>query len=204
MSRKLVAYVLTAVGLAIIAAPASSKTQLQVAENKPAAPQAAAPPPSIRTESINFNAWSVTCQEAVGTGAKKTCVASLRVLSSDGRIVLLNWQIGYGRDRRMMSAFQVPLGLSVRDENQQATRGILVKDGLDIKIGASPVKRIGYSTCDLQVCEAALPLDEALTKLVSAASAVTVTAYAADGRPIPLSFDAKGVDKAIEAIRQAH
>jgi len=163
---------------------------------------AAAGSGSVRTETTTFGGWTVTCQQVLNAEAKKSCIGSLRVLSQDGRTVLLSWLVGFDKDRHPMSVLQVASGLAVR-EDKSVSSGLRIKDGLDVKVGDAVARKIPYQSCSPQVCEAVTALDEAFAKTLGGGGPVSVIAYAADGRPIPLSFDVRGVDKAIDAVRQS-
>lgn len=177
--------------------PATAQTNLRgaLAEAKPGA--AGAPPVSKHVESVNFDHWVVTCQDA---GGKKVCSANLRILGAGGKQVIANWQIGFDKDNRLVSVVQVPTGLAAKSKDGKVSSGISMKNGLEMKLGAGAARRLPYVACTSQFCEAATPVDDAFAKEAAAAAKTSVTVYVADGTAVPLDFESKGLDKAIAAV----
>ncbi|MGJ0505897.1 MAG: invasion associated locus B family protein [Methylocystis sp.] len=160
--------------------------------------QSAAPPPSQHVESVNFDHWVVTCQD--GGAGGRMCVATLRVLGSDGKQAIANWQIGYSKDRRLVSAFQVSPSLTAKTSDNKTSTGVSTKNGAEMKLGASAPRRLVYEGCTPQLCEAITLADDAFIKDASGAATTTVTVSTLDGTSIPLTFESKGLDKAVAAV----
>jgi invasion protein IalB len=167
-------------------------------------PAAAAPPTPTappRTETIVYDSWTVTCHE--GGAVKKTCVAALQVFDKDRRLVLLKWQIGFDKTSRLTTAINIPTGLAVKDEKQQiVSGGISIKNGVSLKLGASPVRQLAFLICAQQQCEASVPMDDAFVKDLGAATTATATVHTADGRAVPFDIQLKGIDKALASVRR--
>jgi invasion protein IalB len=167
-----------------------------IAQTKPAA--STAPPASQRVESITYDHWVVTCQDS--GDAKKICVANLKVLGSGGKQVIANWQIGYDKDNHLLSVLQAPTNLTATSKDNKVSSGLLVKNGADLKLGTGAARRLAYLACNPNFCEAVAPVDEAFVRDAAVAGSASLTLYASDGTPMPLTFDAKGLDKAIAAV----
>lgn len=161
---------------------------------------AAAAPPSQRVESVNFDHWVVTCQEVAGA-AKKVCVGSLRVVGSDGKQAIANWQIGFNKENRLVSVFQVPPSLTAKSKDNKVSTGVSTKSGADMKLGSAAVRHMVYEGCTPRICEAVLPVDDSFIKDAALAASTSVTVTTLDGATLPLNFESKGLDKAIAAVQ---
>jgi invasion protein IalB len=160
-------------------AKAAPKKQ-QVAEQQPAT----AP---MRMETTVYDRWTVTCQEMVAAGAKRTCSAALRVVDNKQQLVIL-WQIEPAKDGKIQALMQTPTG-------------VMVQKGVDLKIGDATIGKLEYSACVPQNCEAAGAMDDPLIKKIEKASEMVVTIHARDGRDVHFKFPLAGVDKAVAAVR---
>jgi invasion protein IalB len=154
-------------------------------------PGAATPPaPAIRrTETIAIDGWTVTCRET--DAAKRACSAELRVLQPDAnnqQRVIFNWIIGLNGGKPL-TVFQVPTG-------------ILVQPGVEIRITAKELRRVPYTLCDQVKCEAALVMDDALIKDISAATTTDIVIQAVDGRNLTFGMNTKGFEKVLAEIRR--
>jgi invasion protein IalB len=158
---------------------------------------AAAPVPSRHVESVNFDHWIVTCQDGDGG---KVCVATLSLLGSDGKQPIANWQIGYNKDSRLVSVFQVSPSLTAKGKDNKVSTGVSTKAGAEIKLGSSAIRRLVYEGCTPQVCEAVLAIDDSFIKDSASATTTSVTVSTLDGTALPLNFGSKGLEKAIAAV----
>jgi invasion protein IalB len=159
----------------------------------PAAAPAAAPTVPQRTETITYDAWTVTCRDPVTAGAKKACsaVLQLRVVQQNRQQVLGAWVLGKNNDGVLMSVLQTP----------QIQAGVLIQKGVDFKLGNAAPRKLSYVACTAQRCETSVQMDAAMVKDALAAANATITIYAANGRDVTLNIPSiKGVDKAIAAI----
>jgi invasion protein IalB len=162
------------------------------------APATSAPP---RVETIGYDSWTVVCQDSVGGTVKKTCNASLRAMTPDQRQLVVNWQIGLDNEGRYVTGFRVPPGVSVKKGDQVVGGPLLVQNGLELKFGNGPARRINFVWCGPQQCFAEALIDEAFVKEALASSQATVTVFAAGGEAQPIQLPIKGIDKAISATR---
>lgn len=151
---------------------------------KPQAAQAYASAPS-RIETTIYDRWTVTCQD--NGSARKACSAALRIVNNQQQIVIL-WQIGVGDDGQIKAMMQTPTG-------------VMIQNGVDLKIGDANVGRLQYSACVPQNCEASGAMDDHLIKAITAAKDMMVTIRAKDGRDVNFKFPLQGIDKAVAAVR---
>ena len=155
------------------------------------APKAAAPSPSEpakvrRTETIVDDNWTVTCAETDQGGAKRQCSAILKIAQSDkngAQRVVFTWVIGR-QDGKLVSALSMP-------------SGVLIPPGVQIKIGDKETRKLGYSLCEPDHCEALLPLDDPIVKSLDAAATTEVTIYAANGAGAKFTVNMKGFTQAL-------
>jgi invasion protein IalB len=153
-----------------------------------------------RVETTTYDSWAVTCEDTtVGGAAKRTCIASLRV-QNDNR-VLLNWQIGFNEDGHFITAVRIPAGLTVKKGDQTVGGPILIANGVELKFGNGPVRRLSYVWCGPQQCFAEAPIDDAFVKEAVANANATITVRTAGGA-IPFELPIKGIDKAISSMRK--
>ena len=148
-----------------------------------------------------YDSWAVTCEDtSVGGAVKRTCTAVLRVVNQNQGMVL-NWQIGFNPEGRLITAIHVPSSLAVKQGDQTVNGPILLADGVELKFGNGPVRRLAYVWCGPQQCYAETPIDEAFTKEADASEKATITVHTG-GATIPFELPIKGIDKAISAARK--
>jgi invasion protein IalB len=166
----------------------------------PAAPAPAAPGRPQRVETTMYGSWAVTCEDTTAGGAvKRSCMASLRV--TDRNRTLLNWQIGFNPEGRLVTAAHIPTGLAVKQGDKTVSGPILIAHGVELKFGNAPVRRLSFVFCGPRQCMAEAPIDDAFMKEAAASSKATITVHTAGGA-IPFDLPIKGIDKAISSARK--
>ena len=144
------------------------------------------PPKVRRTETIVDDNWTVTCAETDQGGAKRQCSAILKIAESDkngAQRVVFTWVIGR-QDGKLVSALSMP-------------SGVLIPPGVQIKIGDKETRKLGYSLCQPDHCEALLPLDDQIVKSLDAAATTEVTIYAVNGAGAKFTVNMKGFTQAL-------
>src|ERR1700680_1435970 len=121
---------------------------------KAPSPPAAAPATPRRTETIMYDSWTVSCQDTVGGSEKKKCSAVLQLIDQNRGKVVLTWVIGFDKDGHLMAVFKTPTMITFKTGDKVTGTGILVKNGLELKLGNAAVRRLGYVACEPQLCEA--------------------------------------------------
>jgi invasion protein IalB len=172
---------------------------------KPAAPKAApapvpeqaAPTGPVRTETINYDNWTVTCRDTADGKSKKVCVATMpmNVQQQNQRIITLGtWSILHNREGHLVSVLQTT----------QVDIGILIAKGVELKLGNGKSYKLSYVDCNPKLCESTLAMDEAVIREVVAGAneRVSVTLWKTDGTEASITTASiKGIDKAIAAVR---
>lgn len=182
-------------GIATTAAGPSNEFNRRFAQSQapaPAQPAAPATPAvSQRTETINYDNWTVTCREAIEgpTKGKKVCSALLQVADQNKKNIVFIWLIGRNTAGALLTVAQVPTG-------------VLIQKGVELKIGNGKVHVLNYNTCTTQNCEATVIMDDPFTKelIAGQGAAVVATIYAVSGQAVTFNFSIKGIDKAMGSI----
>ena len=163
--------------------PATMLAQAPAAQ--PPAPAAPATP--VRTETINYGSWTVTCREAIDKSSKRTCSGVLQMIDQQRRQVLLTWIIARDPQGLLRTVIQAPTG-------------VLVQKGIELKLGKSPMRTVPYLACEPQRCEATMTMDDAMVKDSMASQEAIATIFATDGRGINFTLPITGVDKVFASI----
>ena len=202
---------LTASAAAVLGSQKSNDTdEVQVSATKNGASliresqvrQPSAPSAAPRVETIKYDSWVVTCEDSVGGSAKKTCTAKLDAVSQDRRQVLMEWAIGVNKEGHYITAFHIPPYMAMKKDNQVVGGPLLIQNGVELKFGNGPARRINYLWCGPKQCFAEALIDDAFVKDALANSKATVTVHTAGGGPVPLEVPIKGIDKAISSTRK--
>lgn len=164
----------------------------QVAQARPAPPAGGTEQQPVRTETITYGEWTVTCRYAV----KKICSAELSIVTQQQNqaVNVGAWIIAHNNQGTLVSLLQTP----------QINVGVLVSKGIELKIGNAKPTRISYTACNPQRCEGTVPMDEALIREADASSngSAAITFWKADGYEFTINIQSiKGIDRAIAAVR---
>jgi len=153
----------------------------------PAAAQATQP--SSRTEITTFDGWAVTCRTP--DGGKRACSAQLVITQTDDAtkavVPVFGWVFGL-REGKVVGVFQLPTG-------------VLIQPGVDVQIGKE-TRKLVYSQCAPNGCEAIVPMEDAFNKAVAAVPTVDATIVMLDGRGVKFSINMKGFDRALAEVRK--
>lgn len=158
----------------------------QTAPAAPPAPNAAKAP--VRTETTVFDNWVVTCRSSIEKGAKKTCVASMKVTESKSKKTVLLWQIGQDKAGVPTYLLRTPLG-------------VRLKDGVQITIGKGKPRKVDYASCGRGGCEAIGPFEDAFGKELTTAKDVVASFVLSNGQTVKVTLPMAGIDKALPALK---
>jgi len=169
---------------------------------QPGAPAAQQATPPRHVETTQYDSWVVTCQDAADGAGKKTCLASLRVVNQNKR-VMMNWQIGFNPEGRLVTAFHIPSAIAIRQDNKTVGGAIRVAEGVELKFGNGPVRRLNFATCGPQQCVAEGAVDDGFIKeaIANANNKANISVHTVGG-VIPFDVPIKGIDKAISSVRK--
>ena len=162
------------------------------AQTAPAAPAGqaapAAPKAPVRTETTTFDNWVVTCRVSLEKGAKKSCVASLKVTESKSKKTVLLWQIGQDKAGAPTYLVRTPLG-------------VRLKDGVQITIAKGKPRKVDYASCSSGGCEAIGPFDDAFGKELLTAKEVVASFVLSNGQTVNVTLPMAGIAQALPALK---
>ena len=171
----------------------AQKPPPKAAEPAPAPPTAApaATPPPVkihRTEIVVDDNWTVTCTETDPPNVKRRCTADLKILQTDSnpQRVVFTWVI-LAQEGKPISILAMGAGVQI-------------PPGVQLKVGDKELKKVGFSLCQPDHCEAIVPMDEALVRDLSSAQTSDVIVTAANGNPVKFTANMKGFDQAYAAV----
>lgn len=156
----------------------------------PAEKTAPAEAPKIRrSETIVDDNWTVTCALTDQSGAKKQCSAILRIAQADkngAQRIVFFWVLGR-HEGKLESIISVPTGVQIQP-------------GIEVKIGDKETRKLGYSVCQPDHCEAVLPLDDVMVKSLGAAQTTEITIAAVNGATAKFTVNMKGFSQALADV----
>src|SRR5262249_8315248 len=132
----------------------------------PPAPQPplaqAAPAGPVRTETITYDAWTVSCRDTPEAKTKKVCWAILAMMAQqqNQRINIGSWIISRDAAGALVSVVQT----------LQIDIGVLIGKDVELTIGNGKPPQINFQACNPQRCEASMTMDEATIRESLAAS----------------------------------
>jgi invasion protein IalB len=169
------------------AAPAQKPAAGQAAAGQAAAP--AQPSAPVRTETIVYDNWVVTCRDTVGKSSKRNCSAVMQISNKKTKQSVFVWQIGQDNDGKPVFAVRTPLG-------------VRVQEGVQLTVGTGKPRKVDFVLCEQRGCDARGPFDDAFAKELVAGSEATAAFVLADGKTVNLKLPLTGIDKALPALRR--
>lgn len=167
--------------------PARPAQQQTPAAQHPAQEQQA-PPRPVRTETFNFDNWTVSCAEFEAPQPRR-CAATLRVVQEQSKQVIFAWTISVAGDKKLTGALVTPTGVQILP-------------GIDLTLGKAKPRKVAYTSCTPQQCAGILPVDEAIVRDAGQSDNAEATIQMVDGRSIKFTFPVKGIDKAVAQLRK--
>jgi invasion protein IalB len=174
----------------------ADKTEIMAQTNPPATTTApaqsppAAPAPPQRTETINYDSWTLTCQQPLDKSTKMKCVGSLKVLDQQPpHRLLMSWLVGRASNGALQSVIATPTGVQIQS-------------GVALKLGAQPPRKLTFVSCGPDECAASIDMDAAMIQDAVASGNAVVTVRTIDGRDVTFNFPIKGFDKIIPSIEK--
>lgn len=162
------------------------------AQTAPAAPAQAKPAEStapVRTETVVYDNWVVTCRDRVEKSSKRTCSAAMQITESKSKQTIFLWQIG--QDPAGVPTYLVRTPLGVR-----------LKDGVQIVLDAGKPRKADFAACDQRGCEAVAPFEDAFARELAAAKEGTATFVLTNGKTVNVKLPLAGIAKALPALKR--
>jgi invasion protein IalB len=185
-----------ALSITLIAASAYGAEELKRPKHKPAAKEVATAPGAdaeskpkiVRTETLSFDNWTVSCAYTERTGAKPHCSGILRLAEKVNNVprVVFTWVMGE-QQSKLVSVISMPAG-------------VLIGPGVDVKIGDAAVRKYNYSLCAPDHCEAIISMDAPVIAEIKRAPTAAATVIRIGGQSIKFTVNMKGFDRALAAI----
>lgn len=160
---------------------------MKINSASPGTNQTPSPTVPVRVETITYDSWTVTCRITIEQKPKRACSGTLQVTDKSNGRVLFAWIIGRDNQGVLQTVMQTPTGVQILN-------------GAELKLSNAPARKIAYTICDPQHCEAATAVDGALLKDLLSSTEATVTILATDGRGINFNLPLKGIDKVIGSM----
>lgn len=158
-------------------AAAASSPQVQVADTQ-AVPKKNAPQ--------QFGAWVVTCAE-VAEGAPKNCVARLAIRDKERNVTVINWLIGYNKDRELLLEITTPVD-------------VLIAPGLKMVIGEGAAQTFAYLSCASAGCVTRIRPEARMLDDLRQAKDVKLTIETPAGKAITFAIQVSGIAESLDAL----
>lgn len=168
--------------------PPPRPTTAQKASTPAPAPADTAP---RRTETIQYESWTVICQDTLDKSSKRSCAAINRVVEPKTNRVAFVWRMNIDEQGRLIARMQTPT--SVR-----------IQRGVEVKLGAADSRRFMFTLCDPRSCLAEAVVEDALLKEALGAPEGIAMVTLSDGRGLQFKWSMKGFDKAMTTLRAQH
>jgi invasion protein IalB len=121
---------------------------------------------------------------------------ALRLVEENRQQNLGSWILGRNNEGALVAVLQTAMF-----QTPNSSAGLLISKGIELKLGTAGIRRLTYSACEPQRCEASIPMDDAMVKEAVAAANATITIYARDGTALNINVPSiKGIDKAVAAL----
>jgi invasion protein IalB len=164
------------------------------AQNKPpaAAPAPAAQQPAaarvLKTETANFDSWTVTCNTMSQPANARRCFAHQAVVNDKSRQVMVTLTVGPNARGEQHLDVQTPTATSIPE-------GVTLK----FEPGGAPI-RLPFMFCDPNSCVASVALDPTLSAALQGATQASVVWASLRAGPIKIDFPLKGAREAVAAL----
>ncbi len=172
------------------ARPPAARPAAPAPTTAPAQSPPAAPAPSQWTETINYDSWTLTCQQPLDKSTKMKCFGSLKVVDQQPQHhVIMSWLVGRASNGALQLVIQTPTGVQI-------------PSGVALKLGDQPPRKLSFISCGPEQCDASIDMDAAMIQDATASANAVVTVRATDGRDVNFNFAIKGFDKIVPSIEK--
>jgi invasion protein IalB len=175
-------------------APATPSSEAARAQNAAhaTAGQAAAQtptPPQIptRTEILNFENWSVTCNEFADAPQAKRCSALLQIQQQNPNQIVFTWTVAMDEHKQLVAVMQTPTG-------------VVIPPGVELRVGKLPPQKIPFESCDPGRCIATAPVDASLVREMTTSPTAEAAIQGSHGNTVQFNIQMKGFDRAYAVL----
>jgi invasion protein IalB len=169
---------------------AGENVRAQSAAEANGSPAAQAPAPSqipARTEILNFENWSVTCNEFADAPRAKRCSALLQILQQNTNQVVFTWTVAMDEHKQLVAIMQTPTG-------------VVIPPGVELKVGKSPAQKIPFASCDPGRCVATAPVDANLVREMTTSPTAEAIIQGSQGNTVQFNIQMRGFDRAYAVL----
>jgi len=159
---------------------AAANPDVQVADTQAGATKKSGPQ--------QFGAWVYSCAE-VPEGAPKNCVARLQIRDKNRNVTVINWLIGYNKDRQLLMEITTP-------------SDVLIVPGLKMSIGEGEAQTFAYLSCAAAGCVTRIQPAAELLDALRQAKIVKLTIETPAGKAITFSIQVSGIAESLDALAQ--
>lgn len=135
-----------------------------------------------------YGPWVYSCME-VPAGAPKNCVARLALHDKSRNVTVLNWLVGYNKDKELLMEITTPVD-------------VLIAPGLKMSIADGPAQGFAYLSCAAVGCLTRITPDAQLLADLRKAKTAKLSIETPAGKAITFSIEVSGFADSLDALAQ--
>ncbi len=152
----------------------------------PEADLAATEAATKKNKQTKYGQWTVICPDAPDTEPEK-CVARLALIDNKRKVAVVNWLIGYNKDKKLLMEITTP-------------GDVLIASGLRLSLEDGKLQRIPYFSCGPAGCLTRLSPDAALLKRLRKIENVKLGIDGTNGKTIVFTIKMDGIADGLNAL----
>ena len=154
-----------------------------------AAPAPQPQPQVVKSETIPFGNWVVTCYDFTNSPVKHACAAKLQIVQEKTNAPVFIWEIGRSNDRKLVAIMHFPTG-------------VMIEPGATLTIGKATPRKLAFTACAPAECTVQFPIEPAFVKDAAANKSIEAKTVAMNGTTTTFTINTAGLDKAFEKIAE--
>lgn len=158
-------------------AAATAGPEVKVADTQAAAKKGAP---------AQFGAWVVSCAD-VPEGSPRSCVARLTIRDKNRNVTVINWLIGYNKDRQLLMEITTP-------------SDVLIAPGLKMTIGEGAAQTFVYLSCAPAGCVTRIRPEAQMLDDLRQAQNVKLTIETPAGKAITFTIQVGGIAQSLDEL----
>ncbi len=135
-----------------------------------------------------YGAWVVSCAD-VPEGAAKSCVARLMIRDKNRNVTVINWLIGYNKDKQLLLEITTP-------------SDVLIEPGLKMTIGEGAAQSFAYLSCAPAGCVTRIRPETQMLDDLRQAQNVKLGIETPAGKAITFTIQVGGIAQSLDALAQ--